>query len=91
MTRVQERRVDSHRQATIDSLGGADQLQPEPQLARVLEVVGLDVLDPVISNLVDVHRRVERQPGEDRHLCGGIRSIDILGWIRFGISQPLGL
>ena len=32
--RVQERRVHAHADAAVDALGGADQLQAEPELLR---------------------------------------------------------
>ena len=91
MARVQERRVDADRQAVADPLGGADQLQPEAEVAGVLEVVGLDLLDPLVADLVEVHRRVERQPGEDRHLGRGVAAVDVLGGVGLGVAEPLGL
>ena len=36
---VEERGMHAHRQPAVAALGGADQLQPETELARVLEVV----------------------------------------------------
>ncbi len=36
---VEEGGMHAHRQPAVAALGGADQLQAEPELARVLEVV----------------------------------------------------
>ena len=91
MARVQERRMHADRQPAADPLGGADQLQPEPEVARVLEVVGLDVLDPLVADLVDVDRGLERQPGDDRHLRGGVAAVDVLGRVGLGVPEPLRL
>ena len=83
--------MHADRQAAADPLGGADQLQPEAELARVLEVVGLDLLDPLVADLVEVHRRVEREPREDRHLRRRVAAVDVLGGIGLGVAEPLGL
>ena len=91
MSRVQKDRVHSHRQAVVDPLGGADQLELEPEVARVLEVVGLDVLDPLVAHLVEVHRGVERQPRDDRHLRRRVAPVDVLGRVGLGVPEPLGL
>ena len=91
MARVQERRVHAHRQPVADPLGGADQLELEPELARVLEVVGLDLLDPLVADLVEVHRGVEREPREDRHLGRGVAAVDVLGRVGLGVAEPLRL
>ena len=74
-----------------DLLGRADQLQPEPEVARVLQVVGLDLLDSLVTDLVDVDRRVERQPGQDRHLRRRVVAVDVLGRVRLGVAEPLCL
>ena len=83
--------MHAHRQPAVEPLGGADQLQPEPELAGVLDVVGGDVLDALVADLVEVHRRVERQPGEDRHLRGGVLAVDVLGRIGLGVAELLRL
>ena len=46
---VQERRVHADGEAAVDALGRADQLQPQAELARVLHVVGGDVLDALVA------------------------------------------
>ena len=91
MARVQEDRVHAHRQPVADPLGGADQLELEPEIARVLEVIGLDVLDALVADLVEVHRGVEREPRDDRHLRGRIAAVDVVGRIGLGVAEPLGL
>ena len=68
MPGVQERGMHPHRQPAVATLGGADQLQPESKLAGVLEIVGVQVLDAFVAHVVEVHRRAEREPREDRHL-----------------------
>ena len=89
MAVVEERRVHADRELAVDALGGADELQPEAELARVLHVVGGDVLDALVGDLVDVHRRVERQPREDRHLRRGVLAGDVVGRVGLGVAEPL--
>ena len=91
MTRVQEDRVHAHRQPVADPFCGADQLELEPEVARVLEVVGLDVLDPLVADLVEVHRGVEREARDDRHLGGCVAAVDVVGRVGLGVAEPLGL
>ena len=79
--------MHAHRQSAVDALGGADQLQPEAELARVLEVVGGDALDALVADLVEVDRRVERQPREDRHLRRGVLAVDVVGRIGLGVAE----
>ena len=67
-----------HRQPALAALGGADQLQPEAELARVLEVVAVQVLDALVAHVVEVHRRAERQPREDRHLRRRVAAGDVV-------------
>jgi hypothetical protein len=90
-SRVQEDWVHPDRQPAADPLGGADQLELEPEVARVLEVVGLDVLDPLVAHLVEVHGGVERQPRDDRHLGRGIAPVDVLGRVGLRVPEPLSL
>src|SRR5436309_2060425 len=54
VSRIQEGGVHAHRKALADALGGADQLELEAEIAGVLQVVGLDVLDPLEGHLVQV-------------------------------------
>ena len=49
-----------------------EQLEPEPELLGVRHVVGGEVLDPLVGDVVEVHPGAERQPGEDRHLRRGV-------------------
>ena len=86
---VEERRVHAHASAAVDALGGPDQLQPEAEVARVLDVVGGDVLDALVADVVEVDRRVERQPGEDRHLRRGVLAGDVVGRVGLGVAEPL--
>ena len=72
MPGVEERGIDAHRQPTVAALGGPDQLQAEAQLAGILEIVCLQVLYPLLRHVVQVHRRAERQPRENRHLRGRV-------------------
>ena len=91
MLAVEERRVHAHADPAVDALGGADQLQPEPELVRVGHVVGRDVLDPLVDDLVEVDRGRERQPGEDRHLGGGVAARHVVGRVGLRVAQLLGL
>ena len=64
-----------------------DQLEAEAELAGVLHVVGGDVLDALVGDLVEVHRRVERQPREDRHLRRGVLAVDVVGRVGLGVAE----
>ncbi len=77
--------------AAVDALRGAHELQPEAELARVLEVVGLQVLDPFVAHVVEVHGRAEREPREDRHLRCGVAPGDVVAGIGLGIADALCL
>ena len=81
VARIQERGVHADRKPTADALGGADQLEPEAQLARVFHVVGGDLANPLVADLVQVHwtRRTRaargspssrRRRGRRRHPSG---------------------
>ena len=83
--------MHAHRQRLADALGGADQLEPEAELARVLHVVGGDLADALVADLVEMHRRSERQPREDRHLGGRVAAVDVVGGVRLRVAEPLSL
>ena len=91
MRAVKEGRVDTDAEAAIDALGGADQLEAEAELSGVLEVVGGEVLDALVWDLGEAHRRVERQPRQDRHLGGGVLAGDVVGRVGLGVAKRLGL
>ena len=91
MTAVEERGVHAHAQAAVDPLRRPDQLEAEAEVAGVLEVVARQVLDPLVRDLRERDRRVERQPGEDRHLRGGVAAGDVVGGIGLGVAQLLRL
>ena len=71
------------------ALRDAEQLQHEPELLRVVEVVGRDLLDAVERDVVELHRRMEREPREDRHLGGGILAVHVLGRVGLGVTELL--
>ena len=58
---------------------------------RVGHVVGGDVLDALVADVVEVHRRVEGQPREDRHLRRRVLAVDVLGRVGLGVAELLGL
>ena len=89
MAGIEERGMHAHGDAVVDALGGADQLQPESEVARVGDVLGGDLLDPLVDHLVEVDRRGERQPGEDRHLRGGVAAGDVVGRVGLGVAELL--
>ena len=83
--------MHAHRDPLRESLGGPDQLQREAQLAGEGDVVAGDRGDPLVANVVDVHRDSEREPREDRHLGGRVGPAHVVDGVRFGEAQPLGL
>ncbi len=83
--------MHAHREPAVDALGRPDQLEPEAELVRVGDVVGRDVLDALVADLVEVHGRVEGQPGEDRHLGGGVAARDVVGRVGLGVAELLRL
>ncbi len=91
VARIQEGRVDANREPVVDPLRRPDQLELQPQIVRVLQVVGLDVLDALVAHLVEMHRRVEGEPGQDGHLGRGVASVDVLCRIGLGVAETLGL
>jgi hypothetical protein len=88
---VEEGRVHAHGDAAGQPLGGADQLQRQPQLAGVGDVVACDPGDALVANVVDVHGRAECQPREDRHLRGRVGAADVVGRVGFRDPEPLRL
>jgi len=88
---VQERGVHVHGHAAARPLRGADQLQRQVELLGVLDVVGGEPLDALVAHLVEPHGGVEGEPGEDRHLGGGVLAGHVLGGVGLGVAQPLRL
>ena len=91
MPAVEERRVHAHRDAPGEPLGRADQLQRQTELAGVGDVVAGDRRDPLVGDVVDVHRRAEREAREDRHLRRRVGAADVVGRVGLGEAQPLCL
>jgi hypothetical protein len=80
-----------HRQSAAATLGGADQLETEAQLARILEIGDVQVFDALVADIVQVHRRAEREPCEDRHLRGRVPAADVVARVGLGEAAALGL
>ena len=91
MAGVQEGGVHAHREPSLQALGGPDQLQPQAELAGVLHVVALQLLDALVADLVEAHGRPEGQARQDRHLGRRVAAVDVLARIGLGVAQPLGL
>ena len=83
--------MHAHGQPAVDALGGPDQLEPEAELLRVGDVVGGEVLDALVADLVEVHRRVEREPREDRHLRRRVAPGHVVGRVGLRVAELLGL
>ena len=64
---------------------------PRPSSLRVRHVVAGEVLDPLVDDLVEVHRRGEREPREDRHLGRGVAAGDVVGRVGLGVAELLRL
>ena len=88
---VEERGMDVHRDAAVDPLRRADQLQRQAELLGVRDVVGGDALDALVADLVEPHRRAEGQPREDRHLRRRVLAGHVLGRVGLGVAQLLRL
>ena len=58
---------------------------------RVGHVVGGDLLDPLVADLVEVDGRRERQPREDRHLGRRVLAGDVVGRVGLGVAERLRL
>src|SRR5437588_389165 len=84
-------RLKADREAVIYALRGPDQLQPQPELPGVGQIVGRDVLDPLVAHVLEAHRHAEGQAGEDRHLGGCVLAVDVVAGIRLRIAEPLRL
>ena len=52
---------------------------------------GGDVLDALVAHLVEVDRRVEREPREDRHLRRGVAAGHVVGRVGLGVAELLRL
>ena len=74
-----------------DALGHPEQLQRQAELLRVGEVIGTDPLDALVGDVVQRHRRPEREPRQDRHLRRGVGTADVVGGIGLGVAELLGL
>ena len=48
-------------------------------------------LDALVGDVVELHRRAEGEPGEDRHLRRGVGAADVLGRVGLGVAELLGL
>ena len=91
MAGVEEHGVHPHRQPAPEPLGGADQLQAEAHFARRAQVVGLQLLDPLVAHVVEVHRRAEREAREDRHLRRRVPAADVVARVGLGVAAALRL
>ena len=87
---VEEAGEDADAEPSVAAFGDAEQLQREAELLRVGEVVGLDRLDALEGDVAERDRRVEGEPGEDRHLRRGVGAVDVLGRVRLGVAELLG-
>ena len=50
-----------------------------------------EVLDALVADVVEVHRRAEREPREDRHLRGRVAPADVVARVGLGVAEPLRL
>ena len=91
MARREERRVHPHGDPIREPLRRPDQLQRQPELARVRDVGDGDADDPVVADVVDVDRCAEREPREDRHLRRRVGAADVVARIGLGVAQLLRL
>ena len=64
---------------------------PRPSSRAYSQVVGVQVLDALVADVVEVHRRAERQPREDRHLRRRVAAGDVVARVGLGVAVALGL
>ena len=90
MVRIQEAGEYPDAEPAVAALGDAEQLQRQAELLGVGDVVGLDLGDPLVGDVVERHRGAEGQPGEDRHLRRRVGAVDVVGRIGLGVAELLG-
>ena len=87
MPAVQERRVHAHAQAPIDSLRRSDQLEPQPEVARVLEIV------EDVSSSFYLHLEVADRPGVLGQVAQilGMQGISVKSVVQKGLGEKARL
>ena len=90
VTRVQEARKHANADPAAAALCDAEQLQRQPELLGVGDVVGLDLGDPLVGDVGQGHRRAEGEPREDRHLRRRVGPAHVVGGIRLRVAELLG-
>jgi hypothetical protein len=50
----------------------------------------LDLGDPLVGHVLEPHRGVEGEPGQDRHLRRRVGAADVVGRVRLGVAELLG-
>ena len=83
--------ADDDARSSSDELGDGEQLDDEAHLARGRDVVRRDVGDALAVHVVERHAGVEREPGEDRGLRGGVVALDVGGRVGLGVAERLRL
>ena len=75
----------------VDQRGDADEAHHHAERGRRRDVRLLDLGDAARLDLRERHARAEGDRGEDRHLRGRVRAVDVVGRIGFGIAERLSL
>jgi hypothetical protein len=91
VAREEEAGEDADAELVPEPLGDPEQLQREPELLGIGEVLGGDRLDPLVGNLVEGHRGAERQSREDHHLRRRVGAVHVLGRVGLGVAALLGV
>ena len=92
MPRVEEAGEDADADLPVaHPLGDPQQLQRQAELLRIGDVVRLDPLDALVGDVVELHRRAEGEPRQDRHLRRGVGAADVVARVRLRVAEVLRL
>ena len=89
--RCDEGRLDSHVHRVVRERRDADEPHDHAEIGGGRDVRRLDLGDAARLDLVDPDARSERDGRENRHLRGGVGTVDVVARIRLRIAERLRL
>ena len=75
----------------LHAFGYGEQLHAVAQLGGVIHVSALQRADACRVDAIAINGSPEGQSGQDGDFVGGIKSLNICGWVRFRVTQILGV